>query len=278
MVPVAYISSASATPGHRVARVLVTGAAGSLGLRLVPALEGEGHDVFATDKDDLDVTSNVAVSTAMRVHQPDLVYHLAAEKFAPDGEDDPELTMRVNAVGTANVLNFATLLGAKVVTASTCKACNPETVYGASKLIAERLTLNAGGWVTRFYNVRETCGNVFETWARLNPEAPIPVAPCSRYFISADQATDLLLAVTDLEPGRYTVSPGAPVRMTTVARVEYPGRPIVPILPRRGDRKVEPRCAACEKLERTPLPGVERIVSAHDDAATPAAAAVLAAA
>lgn len=241
-------------------RILVTGAAGSVGQALLPHLQG---DVLATDKHDLDITDPDQCEVIIGAFGPELVYHLAAQKFAPEGEDDPERTLAVNATGTANVVRAANRVGAKVITASTCKACDPETVYGASKLIAERLTLNAGGWVARFYNVRESCGNVLSIWASLPEGEPLPVAPCHRYFITSEQVTDLLLKVPTLPPGRYTVNPGDPVAVGDLAAELYPGRETLPIEPRRGDRVKEPRTAASELL----LPmsdGLERIYSVHD--------------
>lgn len=242
-------------------RILITGAAGSIGTALIPRLLDGGHRVFPTDIDTLDVTQpKIRVRQHVRHIHPDLIYHLAGAKYAPEGETDPGHTTQVNAIGTANIL----ACGIPTVTASTCKACDPETVYGASKLIAERLTLNAGGWVARFYNIRESAGNVFETWAGTPDDQPLPVAPCSRFFITMRQAVDLLVDAPQYHPpGRYTVDPGDPVSMNEEAWRLYPTRSQRPIDPRRGDRILEPRHAQAETLE--PLhDGLEQIVSAHD--------------
>lgn len=174
------------------------------------------------------------------------MFHLAAAKDAPEGEVDPETTFRVNALGTQHVLDRWPY--ARVILASTCKACDPETVYGASKLIAERLVLNAGGWVARFHNVRETRGNVFQQWAALPADASLPVTRCYRYFISIDQAVDLLLTVPRLPSGRYMTDPGRLRSMSDVAAETYPDRPQHWITRRRGDRAVEPLHASHERL------------------------------
>lgn len=110
--------------------VLITGAAGSLGRLLARELP----DAVATDVDTMDVTDPAAVQAAMAEHRPALVYHLAGAKHAPEGELDPGYVTRVNAVGTFNVL-AAVPQGCRVILASTCKAADPETAYGASKLI-----------------------------------------------------------------------------------------------------------------------------------------------
>lgn len=246
-------------------RVLITGAYGSLGSLLAPRLRMAGADhLCLTDIGELDVTILGEVEAVFDGFAPTLIYHLAACKYAPEGETDPAGTLEVNAVGTANVVAAAQAVGARVVTASTCKACDPETVYGATKLIAERLTLNAGGWVARFYNVRESAGNVFETWAALPEDEPLLVTPCWRYFISLEQAVDLLARVPSMPSGRYTVAPGRPVAVRDLAATLYPGRSTTPIPPRRGDRLIEPRTGASEILQQTGVAGIERVVSRHD--------------
>jgi FlaA1/EpsC-like NDP-sugar epimerase len=243
-------------------RILVTGASGSIGYALVKALDDKA-DVLCTDIRELDVRKPRACTDVIGGFQPTLIYHLAGAKHAPEAEHDPVATIHTNVTGTDNVLNAARLVGARVILASTCKACDPETVYGATKLIAERMTLAAGGSVARFYNVRESSGNVFEYWRSLPEDVALPVTPCSRYFITLEDAVGLLLAVAKLATGRYTIDPG-PVRyMTDVAHDLYPGRAQLHIPPRRGDRLYELREAASES--RSTLAGrVERIVCTHD--------------
>ncbi len=246
-------------------RILITGAKGSIGRLLATRLIG--NIVTATDIDTLDVTKRVAPDRDHVANvKYDTVFHMAGAKHAPVGETDPLETFRVNVIGTATALEIAR--GAKVILASTCKACNPETVYGATKLIAERMVLNAGGVVVRYYNVRETQGNVFRHWESLPESEPIPYTDCWRYFITTRQAVDLTLAALDLPSGRYTVDPGKPRHMLAEARQLYPGRALVPIPPRRGDRVREPLHADHEHLVPVAShPGLVEIVNRHDLAA-----------
>jgi FlaA1/EpsC-like NDP-sugar epimerase len=123
------------------------------------------------------------------------------------------------------------------------------------------MTLNAGGSVARFFNVPESSGNVFELWRSLPAAAPIPVTPCSRYFQSLEQAVGLLWATIGLPPGRYCVDPGAPRLMAAVASELYPDRRQLPMAPRRGDRLVEPLCAAHERITGA---GIMRVESDYD--------------
>jgi FlaA1/EpsC-like NDP-sugar epimerase len=272
-VPTGYTSGSSntykakLTPKH-TKRILVTGACGSIGEQILPLLRKHAL-VFPTDVLEhdtyLDVTDANHVREWIRTVKPTHILHLAGAKHAPVGESDPVDTFRVNTVGTANVL--AASAGIKVVLTSTCKACNPETVYGASKLIAERMVLNAGGVVVRYYNVRETAGNVFRHWESLGESEPIPYTDCWRYFITASEAVRLTAAAVDLPSGRYTVDPGDAKHMLAEAKALYPRRQLVPIPPRRGDRIREPLHAQHEHLVSVPhltLPNLVEIVNRHD--------------
>lgn len=243
-------------------RVLVTGAAGSLGTTLVPLLELAGAVVLATDIDEMDVREAAQVHDTTSWFHPDVIFHLAGAKHAPEGEEDPIEVCRVNAFGTGNLARYAG--SAKLVLASTCKACDPETAYGSSKLIAERRVLNGKGTVARFYNVVDTQGNVFETWDSLEPDVALPVAPCSRFFVSAHEATALLIWSALLPAGRYILDAGPARAISTVARDLYPDRPTRAVAPRRGDRLVEPLTARAEWIRPTHVPYVLRVEGAHD--------------
>ena len=244
-------------------RILVTGAYGSIGGALLDMLRSNGVSVTATDIAMCDVTSSADVDEIMRIVDPEYVFHLAGAKHAPEGEIDPIQAANINIYGTANILRAAPR-GIRVVTASTCKACDPETAYGASKLIAERITLNAGGSVARFYNVPESSGNVFEIWDALPESEPIPVAPCRRYFISLSEALALLVWAAVLPSGRYACNPGASRYMWDVAAALYPGRECRLVDRRRGDRPNEPRHASSERVLATRVPRIRRIESPHD--------------
>ena len=253
----------------RARRWLVTGANGSIGTRVVEVLRHAGAYVFPTDIDydtgRLDVTDRKQVEYAIEIGNPDIVLHLAGAKHAPLGELDPMLPSRVHIDGTNNVLEAAGRR--RVVTASTCKACNPETAYGASKLIAERLTLNAGQSVARFHNVVETQGNVFDIWQETPRTDPIDVAPfCSRFFVSLDEAVGVVLyaALAD-SPGRFVANPHKVHNMKHIADRAYPNRRKRYTHERRGDRLAEPFIASGESAAAEPgVPGILRVVGKHD--------------
>lgn len=240
--------------------ILVTGADGSVGQALVPELRFAAEVVLATDIDTLDITNRDQVRKIMVETEPDLIYHLAGAKHAPDGETEPLHVATVNITGTANIVAEAK---GRVILASTCKAANPETAYGASKLIAERMVLNSGGTVCRFYNIPESCENVFRLWESLPESEPIPWTPCLRYFNSMADVVQLLLEVRDFPSGRYALDPGGPQEMWRVAQELYPKRSKVMLPRRRGDRIQEPLYSTCEQIEHY-KGNVMRIYSDHD--------------
>ena len=243
---------------------LVTGARGSVGRRLVARLEAEGRSVVGVDIDEMDVTNVLQVEEVIRTYNPTTIFHLAGAKHAFDGELEPARVAEINVFGTRNLLEAAKHVNAKVVFSSTCKACDPETGYGASKLIAERLVLNAGQVVVRFYNIPESDGNVFRLWESLDETETLAYTDCWRYFISMEQALDLTQAAADLPCGRYVTDPGLPRHMRAVAGDLYPGRALSQIPRRRGDRFKEPLKAACEDI--WPLDGgpICEVLSPYD--------------
>lgn len=242
----------------RTEKIFVTGASGSLGFDLVEILKSHQIPVLGTDIEECDVTNLESVIQSIANFAPSLIVHLAADKHAPQGELDPLSTFMINTIGTRNVIEAKRKVSEKsecrIVLASTCKSCDPETVYGASKLISERLVLNDGGNVARFYNVVESAGNVFEIWKNLPETEPIEVTPCTRYFITKTEAISLLIRVMALgkaekaERGRFSFDPGPAVLMPNLAREIYPFRKIREVHPRRGDRLKEPLHAQSEAI------------------------------
>lgn len=245
--------------------ILVTGAAGSVGRALLERLpEAVGTDIVWGVDRYLDVTNRAHVDLCFRQWQPRLVYHLAGAKHAFDGELDPARVASVNIDGTRNILDAAAQVDAKVVFASTCKACDPETAYGASKLIAERLVINAGGTVVRYYNIPESDGNVFRMWETLPAAEPVPYTDCWRYFITMDAAVDLTINAAELPPGRYIADPGMAKHMAAVAADLYPDRELVEVPRRRGDRYMEPLKAGCEEIWPVNGTGLYKVTSPYD--------------
>lgn len=224
--------------------ILVTGAYGSIGSRLCERLKDMCVKHVATDIDSLDITNEKSVMDALSVGGIDIIINIAGAKHAPKGEVDVESTLNINTNGVLNLLKYKK--NAKFVLASTCKSCNPETVYGATKLISERLTLNSAGSVARFYNVVETAGNVFEIWKDKEIIDVVPV--CNRYFISLDEAVGLLMYAS-INEGRFSVNTIQIHNMVDIANRIHPNKSKRIITPRQGDRVSELRNGSNETVE-----------------------------
>ena len=245
-------------------RVLVTGADGFLGTRIAQRLDELRADAYLTDVDDLDIGDPEVVDRTMRQLRPQFVIHLAAMKHAPLGEIHPLETTQVNVLGTHNVVEAAKASAVepgRLVFGSTCKAAAPETVYGATKLLGERIALRAGYSAVRFGNVLGSTGSVLELWlAQAENGDPLAVTPCRRYWVTPREAVALTLAVFALPAGLYHLDAGEPEPVEALARRFDPTAGLDPIPPRLGDRLVERFAADGEREEPTEVAHVLRIL------------------
>jgi dTDP-4-dehydrorhamnose reductase len=129
-------------------RLVVTGAAGMLGHRVVDVARERGHDVVATDIDDLDLLDTAAVSERFAEWAPEAVIHCAAFTDVDGAEEREALATRVNAEATANVVAqapYVVAVSTDYVFAGDATAPYledaapaPRTAYGRSKLAGER--------------------------------------------------------------------------------------------------------------------------------------------
>ncbi len=100
-------------------RILVTGAKGLLGRRLVPALGALGHDVLAWDIDELDITDFAATAVAIHEAAPEQVIHCAAMTQVDKCAEQPDLALRINGYGTQNIAAACQRCGAALAYIST---------------------------------------------------------------------------------------------------------------------------------------------------------------
>ena len=248
-------------------KILITGANGSIGTRFQKVLKCLGIDFCATDIEGnlpyLDVTDFQSCFSIIHKYRPDFIVNLAGFKYATKSKHQCVRTVQVNVDGVRNLIS-ASPAGTRVILTSTCKSCNPETVYGATKLIAERMVMNSGGSVARFFSVIQTEGNVFEIWKNLPETAPLQVVEeCERYFVSVDEACGLIL-YSIMHRGRFTINSGSPRNMKEIADDVYPDRMKVYAYRRRGDRKTELFKATSERKVHELHGSVIRLIGDND--------------
>lgn len=223
--------------------VLVTGSSGSIGTQIIKKLKKYTKNITRADID-VDITKNSNI-VKLKKKKFDFAFHLAADKRADFAEVNPDTVSMLNILSTSNItkLNIK-----KIVLGSTCKAANPITSYGASKLICERIVLNKGGNVARFVNVFDTSSSVTKIWGKINKKEKIPVTPCKRFFITLEEAVNLLLFTATLPTGRYSYRNLKKIHMKEVAKKIYPKRKIATMKLRFGDRPVETLIGKTEKV------------------------------
>jgi dTDP-4-dehydrorhamnose reductase len=138
-------------------RVLVTGAAGMLGHRVVDEARELGHTALPTDIDDLDLTDEAAVRERVAADGPDAIVNCAAYTDVDGAESDARHAEAVNAAGAGHVAAAAQEVGARIVHVSTdyvfdgtkrepwveSDPVGPLGVYGETKLAGERLVAAA---------------------------------------------------------------------------------------------------------------------------------------
>ena len=143
-------------------RILITGAAGSIGSEMVRQIakfspaemvlidqaETPMHDIrmmMAREHGDIpcetivsSITNADHMECIFSVHRPEYVFHAAAYKHVPMMEDDPAVAVQNNIYGTRVIADLAVKYGTrKFVMISTDKAVNPTNVMGCSKRICE---------------------------------------------------------------------------------------------------------------------------------------------
>ena len=178
------------------------------------------------------ITNPERLDQVFRLHTPDYVFHAAAYKHVPLLEANAVEAVWNNVFGTLRVAMCAALHGVrKFVLISTDKAVNPSSMLGASKRIAERITLELPVLVdaatdfraVRFGNVLGSDGSVVPLFKRqIAAGGPVQVThkDVTRYFMTIPEAVQLVLAAAALPEAARRVSileMGRPVRILELA-------------------------------------------------------------
>ena len=209
-------------------RILVTGAAGSIGselcrqiLRLKPAelvlvdqselgmfhmtqeLQPVVDDGTAVRFNVADVADATALRQVMAEFKPQTVFHAAAYKHVPLMEDNVRAAVRNNVLGTRNAAECAADAGVeRFVLISTDKAVRPTSVMGATKFLAEKVVQVLASRsrmrciTVRFGNVLNSAGSVVPTFRQqIENGGPLTVThpEIERYFMTIPEAVQLVL-------------------------------------------------------------------------------------
>jgi UDP-N-acetylglucosamine 4,6-dehydratase len=215
---------------------LVTGATGFLGSEITRHLLSQGHKVRAFARNEHghekliqsipeDQRSRLssllgAVEDDRRLHRAlrgvNHVIHAAAQKVVPIAEYDPGSCLSTNVGGTRNVAEACLDAGVRrAVFVSTDKASSPATLYGASKLCAERVWLGSNRYsagvgceftAVRYGNVWASKGSVLEAWAGSKGKLKITDPQCTRFHIHRHEAVAFVLdALAHAHPGELWI-------------------------------------------------------------------------
>ena len=222
-------------------RVMVTGAAGSIGseivrqvasfnpfnIILIDQAETPLHDMrLELQKKWIDINTNIIVAdvgNATRMERifaktrPQYIFHAAAYKHVPMMEDNVSESIQTNVLGTKILADLAVKYGAqKFVMISTDKAVNPSNVMGCSKRISEIYVqslsrhLEKNGQkttqfiTTRFGNVLGSNGSVIPLFReQIKNGGPLTVThpEIIRYFMTIPEACQLVLEAGSMGKG-----------------------------------------------------------------------------
>ena len=216
--------------------ILVTGAGGSIGTEIcktlltmdieqVKCFDNSEYSLYRLSKklDDPrlryligDVRDKERLDRA--VTDADIVIHAAALKHVYFCEFNPDEAYKTNVLGTQNIIDVCRKHNPEhCILISTDKSVNPSSVMGTTKLLAEKLFINApergnnntSFTVVRFGNVFGSAGSVIETFynqIKNKKQITLTEMNISRYFMSISEACRLVLNCVSETRGNYATS------------------------------------------------------------------------
>lgn len=295
---------AAAAEFVRERRVLVTGAAGSVGAPLSAVLlqahpatltlvDHHEHSLFSLERalgpardgvsyELADIRNTQRLERLFALHRPDLVIHLAAAKHVPYGERFPEGAIETNVLALHRLLEIAGAAGTeRFVYPSSDKSVQPPSVYGATKRLAEVLVQAAAGtdraWsIVRYVNIIGTRGSVIETFSlqvQSGESLSVTDERMTRYWISMNEAVWSVLQAGRLGAPGEIVMPmcGDPVPVLSTAerlagwyRPEQVPYPIRHMGIRPGERLHEVLLSPNETVIEGPADGLHSVQTRRD--------------
>lgn len=228
----------------RSRRVMVTGAAGSIGSELSRQLSRMGTELCLIDRAETplhhlslqvkalavpaDCTDRAQMDRLMQRFRPHMLFHAAAYKHVPLMERWPDAAVANNLGSTMLLADLCCQYGVgQFVMISTDKAVNPTNVMGASKRACELYVQSHPGptrfVTTRFGNVLGSSGSVVPLFlGQLAAGGPLTVThpDVVRFFMLIPEACSLVLLAAALGRGGeiFAFDMGRPVRIADLAR------------------------------------------------------------
>ncbi len=249
--------------------VLVTGGTGSFGRRFIATLlrETAVAKVIVFSRDELkqfhmqadyreeprirfflgDVRDRDRLYRAF--DEVDIVVHAAALKQIPAAEYNPFEAVKTNIMGAQNIIDAAIDRRVnKVVALSTDKASSPINLYGATKLVSDKLFVAGNAYagdhdttfsVVRYGNVLGSRGSIVPMFRGMAEAGKVLITheQMTRFWIHLDGAVDLVMKAFDEMVGGEIFVPKIPsMRLMDMAEALAPGVPIEFIGIRPGEK------------------------------------------
>ena len=165
----------------------------------------------------------------------DFVVHAAATKIVPTAEYNPFECVKTNVIGAMNLIDACINQGVKrVVALSTDKASSPANLYGATKLVSDKLFIAGNSYagsddtrfaVVRYGNVMGSRGSVIPFFLSMADQGVLPVTDerMTRFMITLEQGVDLVWhAFEDMLGGEIYVKKIPSMKVTDIARAVAP--------------------------------------------------------
>lgn len=191
----------------------------------------------------------------------DIVIHAAALKQVPAAEYNPFEAVKTNILGAENVVNAAVTAGvSRVVALSTDKAAAPINLYGATKLVSDKLFVAANNHkgardirfsVVRYGNVMGSRGSVIPFFMQRRSKGVLPITDerMTRFNITLQEGVDFVLACLDRMWGGELFVPRIPsYRILDVARAVAPDCKVQTVGIRPGEKLHEEMITGTDAL------------------------------
>ncbi len=163
------------------------------------------------------------------------VVHAAALKIVPKAEYDPFECIRTNINGAMNLIDIAIDRGVKrVVALSTDKACSPTNLYGATKLISDKVFISSNSYsansntrfsIVRYGNVMGSRGSVIPLFLNNKNRDVFPITDerMTRFMITLEEGVNMVWhAFEDMHGAEIYVKKIKSMKITDIARAINP--------------------------------------------------------